>query len=64
MYPNGHARCDGNAWESLLTHKFRLMAAMSSEDPEGVLDRLSGLEDMSAESIAGIYSFAIRGLDL
>jgi 2-methylcitrate dehydratase len=64
MYPNGHARREGKAWESLLTHKFRLMAAMSSEDPEGVLDRLSGLEDMSAESIAGIYSFAIRGLDL
>jgi 2-methylcitrate dehydratase len=62
MYPNGHARCTNPRWRELLDHKFSLMAALSSNDPKGVLARLSGLGDKSPQDVAGLYSFDIKGL--
>lgn len=65
MYPGGHARNDrapadykANLKE-ILSHKFETLGKLASEDPKGVVARVSKLESKSATEIADLYGFAI-----
>jgi 2-methylcitrate dehydratase len=63
MYPVGHARNTSSELDSLLMHKFRLLAAMAVSDVEGLYRRFSDLEQKTPAEIADLYNFEIRGLD-
>ena len=49
--------------DSLLMHKFRLLAAMAVSDVEGLYRRFSDLEQKTSAEIADLYNFDIRGVD-
>ena len=62
MYPEGHARNTSGNLPELLRHKFRTLAALAVDDVDGFYDRFSGLRHKTAEQIAGLYDFQIRGM--
>ena len=62
MYPEGHARNHSGHLDALLDHKFRALASLGVADVDGLLRRFSGLDERSAEEIAALYDFEIRGL--
>ena len=62
MYPIGHARNTSEQLESLLAHKFRLLAGFGVDDVDGLYRRFTSLESMTPAEIATLYDFPIRGL--
>ncbi|MEL7473927.1 MAG: hypothetical protein AAGK04_11475, partial [Planctomycetota bacterium] len=63
MYPAGHARNTTANLRDILNHKFRLLGALASDQPETLIERFSGLEKKSAADIAGMNGFelTVRG---
>jgi 2-methylcitrate dehydratase len=61
MYPEGHARSARGSLNELLAHKFRALAAMAVDDAEALYRRFSDLGSKSAEEIASLNDFEIRG---
>jgi len=60
MFPKGHARGpSGAVLEKLLAHKFKLLGALASDDPAGLIKRFDQLEKKSAGELAEIYNFPI-----
>ncbi len=62
MYPEGHARNTSGNLTDLLDHKFRLLAGLGVDDVEGLCNRFVGLRHRSADEVAALYDFEIRGL--
>jgi 2-methylcitrate dehydratase len=62
MYPIGHARSASPALESLLAHKFRLLASAGVEDAGALAQRLERLDELSPAEVAELYALPIRGL--
>lgn len=63
MYPAGHARNTTADLRRILDHKFRLLGHLAVEDTDALLNRLD-LADKSAQDIANLYDFTLRGTDL
>lgn len=63
MYPGGHARNTSGVLQPLLSHKFRLMAALTSDQPERVLEQLSDLGSKDPAQVRGVYDVPIRGVN-
>ncbi len=63
MYPEGHARCTSGNLESLLDHKFRRLASLAVDDVEKLRSRFSDVGRKTAEEIAGLYDFVIKGCE-
>ena len=61
MYPEGHARCTSGNLDPLLDQKFRRLASLAVEDVEALRSRFSDVGRKSAEEIAGLYDFEIKG---
>lgn len=63
MYPGGHARNhlgpDKIDLEDVLNHKFQMLGALASDDPKGLVKRLSGVARKSVKDLAGMYGFEI-----
>ena len=60
MYPAGHARNTTADLKDILNHKFHLLGALASDEPETLIERFSGLEKKSAADIAGMNGFALH----
>mgnify|MGYP002622579036 CR=1 FL=1 len=61
MYPLGHARNESNKLADMLTHKFRLLGSLGVDDVEALYKRFTGLRKKSAEEIAGLFDFELKG---
>lgn len=66
MYPGGHAR-NGFApqeyranLKDILNHKFETLGKLASDDPKGIVARVSQLEKKTAGEVADLYGFEIR----
>jgi 2-methylcitrate dehydratase len=57
MYPAGHARNTTANLDELLSHKFRLLAALGVADANALYARFANLAQKSAEELAGLYDF-------
>jgi 2-methylcitrate dehydratase len=64
MYPEGHARNTSGNLERLLHHKFRRLVALGVDDPDPLLQRISGLAKKTPQEVRDLYSFAIAHLPL
>jgi 2-methylcitrate dehydratase len=64
MYPEGHARNRSGNLDRLLGHKFRLLAGLGVADVDALYRRFTGIAAKSAQEIADLYDFEIRGCDL
>lgn len=62
MYPLGHARAADPQLERVLSEKFARLAALGVDDPVELRTRLQDLGQRTAEEVAALYSFPIRGL--
>jgi 2-methylcitrate dehydratase len=62
MYPEGHARNTSGNLDRLLAHKFRLLASLGVDDVEALYRRFTNLAKKSAQEIAALYDFKIRGM--
>jgi len=63
MYPEGHARNSSGNLDSLLEHKFRLLAGLGVDDVDGLYRRFTGMAEKSPDEIAELYDFRIRNWD-
>jgi 2-methylcitrate dehydratase len=63
MYPLGHARNKCPELGEVLNYKFDSLAALAVDDPNQLQARFSNLQQRSAEEIASLYDFPIRGID-
>ncbi|RMH26277.1 MAG: hypothetical protein D6693_07430 [Planctomycetota bacterium] len=59
MYPAGHARNTSAPLDDILAHKFRLLGALASDDPDALISRFSGLRDKTADEIARMNDFGL-----
>ncbi len=63
MYPGGHARNhlgpDTIDLRDVLNHKFEQLGGLASDDPKGLVKRLSNLEKKSAKELAALYDFPL-----
>lgn len=62
MFPAGHARNTDADLNGILQHKFRMLGALAmtdEHDPGEIAERVSGIEQMSAEDLMGIYGFEL-----
>ena len=62
MYPQGHARCEGDQLASLLRHKFGVLASLGVSDPEALVKRFTNLDEKSPQEVGDLYNFEICGL--
>ena len=62
MYPEGHARNTGGNLDRLLAHKFDRLATLGVDDTDALRRRFSSLGGQSADEIAHLYDFKIRGI--
>jgi len=62
MYPLGHARNTSADLESVLAHKFALLAELGVADPEALRARFSGLECKTPAEVASLYDFTLLGV--
>ncbi|MEM9065950.1 MAG: MmgE/PrpD family protein [Planctomycetota bacterium] len=62
MYPAGHARNTEADLEGILAHKFRLLGALASDDPDPIVARYRdlGSKDAAAVRIINEYEIATR----
>jgi 2-methylcitrate dehydratase len=64
MYPGGHARNhlgpDKVDLHEILDHKFKKLAEIASDDPKGLVKRLSDVGDKNAKSLATLMDFDIK----
>ena len=60
MYPAGHARNTTAPVEDILAHKFHLLGALASDDPDALIARFTGLQEQSAADIASMNDFDLR----
>ncbi|MEO0482361.1 MAG: MmgE/PrpD family protein [Planctomycetota bacterium] len=60
MYPAGHARNTTADLKDILNHKFHLLGALASDEPETLIERFSGLEKKSAADIAEMNGFDLH----
>jgi 2-methylcitrate dehydratase len=63
MYPAGHARSTTGNLNSLLDHKFRLLAGLGVENTDALIKRFTKLAANSPLEIASLYDFQIRWLE-
>lgn len=61
MYPQGHARADASNLDSLLAHKCQLLAGPAVDNVDALVTRFTNVAKKSADEIADIYNFRIRG---
>ncbi len=61
MYPEGHARSNTGQLDALLEHKFRALAGPAVSDVDDLSRRFTNLVKKSADEIARLYDFQIRG---
>jgi 2-methylcitrate dehydratase len=62
MYPQGHARADSTNLAALLDHKCRLLAVPAVDDVDALVSRFTDFAKKSAEQMADLYNFVIRGV--
>ncbi len=62
MYPEGHARSTTGNLDSLLDHKFRLLAGLGVDDIDALLKRFTKFAAKSPQDIGGLYDFNICSL--
>lgn len=62
MYPTGHARADAASLSTLLQQKFTLLTRAAADDSAALAARFSDLAAKSAQDIATLYDFHIRGV--
>jgi len=62
MYPEGHARNGSGNLDSLLEHKFRLLAGLGVEDVDALYRRFSNVAGKSQAEVDGLLDFRIRGM--
>ena len=62
MYPAGHARNTTCDLDDLLTHKFTRLAELGVDVPDQLRQRLTDLASQSADHVAALYDFPIRGV--
>ncbi len=62
MYPEGHVRSQSGNLDSLLDHKVQLLASLGVADADALVARFTNLAEKSAQEIAELYDFEIRGL--
>jgi 2-methylcitrate dehydratase len=64
MYPGGHARNhlgpDKVDLHEILDHKFKKLAEIASDDPKGLVKRLSDVGDKNAKALATLMDFDIK----
>lgn len=64
MYPGGHARNhlgpDKVDLHDILDHKFKKLAEIASDDPKGLVKRLSEVGDKNAKALATLMDFEIK----
>ena len=60
MYPEGHARCESSRLDSLLRHKFHVLASLGTGDVDALDRRFGGMADRSADEIRTLYDFKIN----
>lgn len=60
MFPTGHARNTKADLRALLHHKFMLLGALASDEPEALVKRFSDLHKKTAAQVAGLYDFEIK----
>ncbi|MFM9994502.1 MAG: MmgE/PrpD family protein [Phycisphaerales bacterium] len=60
MYPAGHARNTTADLKGILAHKWEKLGELASDDPKGLIRRLSRLEIKSARELADLYGFGIK----
>ncbi len=59
MYPGGHARNTTEDLKDILSHKFKVLGALASDDAAGIIKRIGTLEKKSAKDVAELYHFRI-----
>ncbi len=59
MYPAGHARNTSAPLDDILAHKFRLLGALASDNPEALVARFTGLAAKTPADIAAMNDFAL-----
>ncbi len=59
MYPAGHARNTESDLDRLLEHKWRVLAALASTDPQRIIGRFQSIGRLSATQLASLYDFEI-----
>jgi 2-methylcitrate dehydratase len=62
MYPAGHVRSTTGKLESLLDHKFRLLAGLGVDDTDALMQRFTKLADKSPQGIGDLYDFKVHGV--
>ena len=62
MYPEGHARNQSGNLDSLLEHKFRLLAGLGVKDVDALYRRFSEVRSKSQSEVDGLLDFEITGL--
>jgi len=62
MYPAGHARCESDNFDELLSHKFRSLARLGIDDVESLYRGFSGMWEKTPQELAALYDFPIKGL--
>ena len=60
MFPAGHARNTDADLQALLAHKFRLLGALASSDPQSLIKRFDKLEKKSAAEIRDLNTVDIN----
>jgi len=60
MYPTGHARNTTSDLESVLRHKFSLLAQLAVKDVDGCLKQLADVGSKSSDEMDKIYNFKIN----
>ncbi|MCC6661717.1 MAG: MmgE/PrpD family protein [Phycisphaerales bacterium] len=59
MYPAGHARNTTADLYGILGTKFVRLASLASDEPDGIIGRLSDVGSKSVRQMAGLYDFRI-----
>jgi 2-methylcitrate dehydratase len=59
MYPEGHARNHSGRLDTLLEHKFRLLAELGVADVRDLYLRMTNLGEKTADQIATLYDFEL-----
>lgn len=62
MYPEGHARNASGNLDSLLEHKFRLLAGLGVKDVDALYRRFSNVAQLSTVEVDRLTDFQIMGL--
>ena len=63
MYPEGHAKRENKQLDTLLGHKFGVLASLAVDDVDAIRQRFSKMAEKEPQEIADLYDFEIKRLD-